>query len=427
MYKVKLLHVSAHLGGGVGRVLSELARHRRSAGAPLDDAYVCLETPIDRRFAEMIAQHGATVVIAPSMSRLREMIAAADVVQLEWWHHPLLAKALNELGEFRARTVVWAHVSGLHYPVIPTAFADFPQAFALTTKASLRRLQAGPRSNILEVINSTGGFDGFARTDCPIDGPTRFGYIGSLNPAKLHPRLLEFVAEVDRQGFVLQLYGDPSVNPLLQAAADSRICLRGFTDKPAEALAGLDVIAYLLNPTHYGSTENALLEAMACGVVPIVLNNPVEAGIVRHGETGLVVEDPRTFAAAVDAMIDDVVLRRRLAQAAADEVRREYSVAKSAARLETVYRRIMEKPKAPVDFRTVFGGAPSEIFRSCLGDYAECFAPGNESNMRGERLKLPFLYERSKSSVVQFKRYFPGDSFLAHWAEVLSLDLASAR
>ena len=67
-----------------------------------------------------------------------------------------------------------------------------------------------------------------------------------------------------------------------------RIHFGGQTAEPAAALSGADIFFYPLQPDHYGTAENALVEAMSLGLVPVVLNNPAEMAIVRHGETGFV-------------------------------------------------------------------------------------------------------------------------------------------
>lgn len=429
MASIVVLHIGAHLGGGIGRVLSRIAQHRRSFGSWVEEIFVCFEKPQNRLHADRIIESGARLVVAPSSAELAELTAAADVIQLEWWHHPRLAGWMAEQAELRARLVVWAHVSGLHYPAIPIAFTHLPHAFLLTSSASLHALSNDPtpRRNILEVISSTGGFDDFPFPEPKTrNGDLRFGYLGSLNPAKMHPDMASFIAGIDRPGFTVNFYGDPSVNPAMQliASGSSQIRLHGHTDQPDQALQGLDVLLYLLNPTHYGTTENALLEAMACGVVPIVLNNTVESSIVQHGETGLIVDSPRSFAEAVAYLSDHPDVQRRLSAACSDAIRKRYSVPKTVHELDQVYEAVMAKPKTQFDFQAVFGTTPADWLLSCAGDYTWCFDPDEEEAWRTDRRLQCFLYERSKSSAFHFQAHFPNDARLSRWAAMLERDLA---
>ena len=421
---MKLLHVTAHLGGGVGRALSRLADYRQRSGAAIDATFACLETPQDRRFADAIIETGASVVFAPDLDQLRRLIAENDIVQLEWWHHPLMARTLLDLGEVAARFVVWSHVSGLHYPAFPDAFLSAPHAFLFTTPASARFAHEHSETTFA-VVNSSGGFDDLPDIARDAAAPARFGYLGAFNPAKIHPRFLDFARAVDLPGFVMDMYGDASVNPELSSADEPRIRLHGFVAKPAAIFPKLDVLAYLLNPSHYGTTENALLEAMASGIVPVVMDNPVEAGIVDHMETGIVVRDAAEFAQAVRLLAEDASLRLRLSRTAAERTRQTYSIETTARQLEDIYRAVLPRAAKRVNFAEVFGAAPQDIFTSCLGSYARLFTSPAAAGRDG-RMAQDFIYEESKSSVSQFRKYFGEDDWLDLWADIVAED-QSAR
>lgn len=306
---VELLHVTAHLGGGVGKVLASLVAEswRRQSG--IRHTVACLEAPEKFQFVEQLRSHGGHLLLCPTHQELAAQIQQADIVQLEWWHHPVVAGWMcgSELPPMRL--VVWSHVSGLHPPEIPPAFVAAPHRFLFTSPCSwehprLAALKSTVRRR-MDVVFSSGGFDDLpAPVVRPSDGSLRVGYVGTLNFAKLHPRLLDFLAAVRLPGFRLILVGDPTMGAELLANAASaglgnRIELRGYQAAVAKELAGFDVLAYLLNPLHYGTTENALLEAMAMGVVPVVLDNPAERHLVAHLQTGLVVEGLAAFADAL--------------------------------------------------------------------------------------------------------------------------------
>lgn len=426
MSEIRVLHITAHLGGGIGRVLSQLARHRRSTGSDVEDVFVCLERPITARYADVITASGARLVIAPAAQQLDSLIASADIVQFEWWHHPLLAACMMKCSRSQMRPVVWSHISGLHYPSIPPGFSRLPYAFLVTSEVSLEMLQ-GPRDNLLEVVNSTGGFDDLPQPERTADAPPRFGYIGSLNPAKLHPEIERYLDAVDLPGFSVAFYGDVSGNPgLLSSCKSGPLVLRGYTDQPGTVLSGMDVFVYLLNPAHYGTTENALLEAMACGVVPVVLNNRVEQSIVEDRKTGLVVNSPWSFANAISFLYNNPSERLRMSAAASTTVRARFSIGICAGLLDSVYARVMKQPKRPFQFSEVFGNSPADWFMACLGTYRSCFKNGAGELAREERLHNAFLYEKTKSSAFHFASCFPADSRLERWTAMLEADRAFA-
>jgi glycosyltransferase involved in cell wall biosynthesis len=279
----------------------------------------------------------------------------------------------------------------------------------------------------IKVVFSSGGFDDLPepaeRTE---NDPLQVGYVGTLNFAKLHPQLLDFVAAVNLPSFRLALVGDPIPSSELLAGAaarglSDRLDIRGYTMDVVAELTKFNVFAYLLNPLHYGTTENALLEAMAMGVVPIVLDNLAERHLVSHGETGLVVDSPRTFARALTYLSEYPNARKRLSLNASRDVRERFSVRRTAVHLETHYREILGEAKKSFDFRPVFGERPSDWFRACQGEQAWRFKddddPSDQERKNGENPH--YLYAKTKGSVFHYRSIYPDDERLQRWSRRL--------
>ncbi|MDD5558287.1 glycosyltransferase family 4 protein [Candidatus Methylomirabilis sp.] len=425
---MSLLHITAHLGGGVGKVLASLVAESQRRQSGIRHTVACLEAPEKFQFAEQVQAHGGHLLLCPTNQELAGQIRQADIVQLEWWHHPVVAgwMCADELPPMRL--VVWSHVSGLHPPEIPPAFVAAPHRFLFTSPCSwehprLAALEPKVRQRV-GVVYSSGGFH-----DLPIpsarhhNGSLRVGYVGTLNFAKLHPRLMDFLAAVRLPSFRLALVGDPTTGTeLLTNAASTGIKdleLRGYRADVAKELAGFDVLAYLLNPLHYGTTENALLEAMAMGVVPIVLNNPAERHLVTHLETGIVVDGPAAFADALDWLAANPDERARLSANAARTARARFAVERTADGLMTHYQAVLKEEKRSYDLRPVFGCEPADWFRACQGAEAWRFSDSGASK-RPTGFVPSFLYERTKSSVFHYRATYPSDVRLAYWAQRLT-------
>lgn len=425
---VSLLHITAHLGGGVGKVLASLVAESRRRQSGIQHIVACLEAPEKFQFAELVQAHGGHLLLCPNDQELAGQIRQADIVQLEWWHHPVVAGWMCR-GELPPmRLIVWSHISGLHPPTIPPAFVTAPHRFLFTSPCSwehprLAALQPAIRQRV-SVVFSSGGFDDLpAPVASPYRDSLRVGYVGTLNFAKLHPRLLDFVAAVRLPGFRLILVGDPTTGEELLTNAASigikdRLECRGYRADITKELAGFDVLAYMLNPQHYGTTENALLEAMAMGVVPIVLDNPAERYLVTHLETGVVVDGPAAFADALDWLTAHPEERARLSANAARTVRTRFTVGRTVDNLMAHYQTVLAESKRPYNFRVIFGREPADWFRACQGDEAWRFSDSGAS----ERAVGPgpsFLYERTKSSVFHYRAIYPSDARLARWAQQL--------
>ena len=94
-------------------------------------------------------------------------------------------------------------------------------------------------------------------------------------------------------------------------------------------------------PTSDESFGNAAVEAMGVGVPTVVFSD--SPGLVEHiepGETGLVVGDSRA-GRALDALMDDPALRRRIGAEGSEAVRKRYTPGAAAARYRRLYARLV--------------------------------------------------------------------------------------
>ncbi|MDH3588876.1 MAG: glycosyltransferase, partial [Gammaproteobacteria bacterium] len=71
-----------------------------------------------------------------------------------------------------------------------------------------------------------------------------------------------------------------------------------------------------------------IIEAMACGVVPVVTDTGGNAELVVHRESGLVVAagDELALAGAIQELCNDVGLRRKLAAAARQRIGTHFNI-----------------------------------------------------------------------------------------------------
>ncbi len=181
---------------------------------------------------------------------------------------------------------------------------------------------------------------------------------GLLGEASREPRLL-YHGRVDARKGVLDLLdafallnGRPArlqvsgIGPDSQAAASrarmlglsGRVAFSGYADYDAapEVYRRADLF---VSPTYAEGFSNTVLEAMATGL-PIVSTRAV--GVVdclRHEENALLVPpgDPQALAGAVNRLLDDADLRRRLAGQALEEARNLYAWPAVARQILAVY------------------------------------------------------------------------------------------
>ncbi|MCE7030810.1 glycosyltransferase [Jiella avicenniae] len=413
---MKILHVAAHLGGGVGKAHAALAEARREMGSQERHRFLLLERPQDGRFAERIAAAGCEVIVSPTQAETTRFVAEVDILQIEWWGHPRLFAFLAQTGLPAHRLALWCHVSGLAPPVVPAALAKRADRTVFTSPCSFEaanlRNAIADRPESFAVANSGFGFAARSRPRRPQEGAVSFGFLGTLDFAKLHPDIFD-VVDGARSDIRLRLFGhvDPQGAVAARAAAmrhPDRIVFEGHAEDPAEALAGLDALLYLLAADHYGTGENALVEAMSLGLCPLVFANPAERAIVTHGETGIVatsIEDARRW---LDWMVDNPSAVARIGAEAARHVGASHSPEASVAAFAAIYAGVMDAPRRPRDFAEALGATPAAWFAASLG------GPPAAARARGdhaaERLLAP---TSSKGSLGHFQACFPDDAGLA--------------
>jgi len=165
--------------------------------------------------------------------------------------------------------------------------------------------------------------------------------VGRLSPEKdLHRVLAGFrLAAAAVPALELVFVGDGPQHDELQRAAGGesgdRIHFHGAVvrERLPEVFGGGDFVISLSGRTNM---TNAVVEAMACGVPPLVLDAGTTRSVVVHDETGLVIESagPGEVASAMGRIAVDAELRRRLGDAAREFV---------SSRFETVARRIQRE------------------------------------------------------------------------------------
>jgi glycosyltransferase involved in cell wall biosynthesis len=310
---MRILHIAAHLGGGIGKahaaIASELPRG-------IERTFLLLDEPIDRRHADAVALRGARVIVERDAARIRSLAVQSDIVQLEYWGHPLLDEYAHCAFVPGVKTVCWCHVSGLFPPELPTFLAV--DRFVLTSDISLPVLPPAVRDRSC-VINSGFGFAGMGWHAPPQRKPA-IAYLGTVDFKKLHREIFDAVDAFDDDMARLSVWGHVSADVAAGAAAmrhPERVALRGHTLDPMSALAEADIFFYPLRRDHYGTGENALVEAMSMGLVPVVLDNPAETTIVTHGVSGFVARSIDECVSYLRRLVQDRSLRGAMGVSAA--------------------------------------------------------------------------------------------------------------
>jgi len=404
---IQIVHIMPHLGGGVGKALSTLV----SSFMDTDycHSFLLLEQPNKRQFVDKIIDLGCKVYIQPDDETTSQLINNADIVQLEWWSHPSIFQFLctNDLPEMKL--IVWCHVSGIYTPIIPTNLIKFSKYFLFTSECSFKAsniVDLGEEDKLrLGIVSSGTGFDLEEIRKYELQSQLSYGYMGSLNPSKIHPQFIDYLSKVSTSEFKVSIWGDDFYKDMLIYQCEALghhdlIEFKGYTNDPVTALASLDVFVYLLNSTHYGTAENVLLEAMSLGVIPIVMNNQAEITIVEHGKTGLVVSNQKEFVEAVHWLENNPDERKLMSGNVSKKIAEQYSPEVMFQSMRYYYDKSISSPKTSIDFKSIFGNDPYDW-------YTVCQKEANAENYEVDDSVKNNWYEETKGSLNHYLSYFP--------------------
>jgi glycosyltransferase involved in cell wall biosynthesis len=170
------------------------------------------------------------------------------------------------------------------------------------------------------------------------------GTIGRLHVQKGHRFLIDAMLEILRRmpGAQLVIIGGGSLKNALATQAreqgvEASIEFAGETTDSPAALRGMDLFVL---PSLWEGFPIVLLEAMASGLPIVATAVDGVTEMLSDRETGLLVPPQRAdlLAGAVDALLRDDALRRRLGEAARADVRARFGVERMVRETEDVYK-----------------------------------------------------------------------------------------
>lgn len=392
---MKIVHITPHLGGGVGKAVASLLGKSQSHHNVNHDIF-CLEKAELTHNYDLIINNGHSIVEEPTCEELNEAIIQADIVQVEFWNHPKIPKILCALNNKPMRLLLWCHISGLGEVCIPSELFKTNATVVFTSPCSLNINQKCS-------IVSSGCVDELPKVKPSFNKNPKIGYVGTIDFVKLHPQFIEWLVDIPKSMLPVEMLGNGRdmnsiKNTCEKLGRNDIFNFNGHVENIYEKLDEIDVLIYLLNPKHYGTAENALIESMAMGVVPIVVNNPAESYIVDDEITGFIVRDKEEFQVALNKLMTDHVLRKNISTNAHNKIRSKYTQNLMQENMLSEYKLLMQSKPALYDFSKVFGVTPVEWYLSFRSDKKI-----NKVNSNAEA---------RKGSVNHFITEFPDDRIL---------------
>ena len=434
---MRIAHIVPHLGGGVGRVLLAWIS-RAHAHTNEQHVVVCLEHVGEETMARA-RMLGISVVDNQygALSALNEVVHNADITTVHWWNHPLLYDTIVN-GELPpCRMAIWSHVAG-HTPphVFTKNLITYPDFFVVATPYSLEApivaaMNARQRTEKLRLVFTCAGIDHVADAKPLAHEGFVVGYIGTVDYCKLHRQFLSMCAVVDQPDIRFVVVGGPNHEEIRRESSamglDDKITFAGQVAGIVPYLSSFDIFGYPLAPGHYGTGEQALIEAMAAGLPTVVFSHGAERCLVDHERTGLIVNSEGAYAQAIMRLRDDAGLRTFLGKNAAQEARERFSLDTLVDGWHNIFLELSPKEKRLHTWAGQRGIRGAQLYVESLGESIGCFRQSLcpdifENQKHADRaiakLQGPFCSE-TRGSPFHYHRYFPNDHLLAHWCSIL--------
>jgi L-malate glycosyltransferase len=158
-----------------------------------------------------------------------------------------------------------------------------------------------------------------------------------------------------------------------------------------------------------------LQEAMASGIVPVVLNNPTEKTLVKHMENGLVANDLDEYVKYIELLYNDKILRQKLSKNAKKYAKEIFSLENLTNQWNKVFDEVLNFPKT-IKKWDIKNNNPSyfEVFLESLGEYKHLFMVQSEKDLQRikELAKFPNWQSQTKGTAHQYHDFFKNDEEL---------------
>lgn len=167
-------------------------------------------------------------------------------------------------------------------------------------------------------------------------------YVGRFADYKGIDDLLAAWHDVEPVSNKLLLVGATAKDAPPDFLGSKNVVVRPWTSEIATYLRAADVFVL---PSHSEGMSNALLEAMASGLPAVATRVGAAESMIADGVTGILIDpgDRTALTAALQRLIEDGKLRRRLGSAASESVRSRYGITTVVDTIERSYREIVGK------------------------------------------------------------------------------------
>jgi glycosyltransferase involved in cell wall biosynthesis len=448
--KLLILHITPHLGGGIGSVVLNWIKKDIPGNF---HTIISLDKNNNKdwkdinNFYEQVVIHDDCFVMKDFKGFFKTNIEQADIVIIHYWNHPLLYNVMINFQWPSCRLLLWCHVNGLFPPYnIPEKLFNFVDCFIFTSPVSYDCKEVKNLSDVnkekISVIWSTVGTEDYDDLERIPHSGFNVGYVGTADFGKLNHNFINLCSKVNIPDVRFIVISGDSQQHLINEAIDADIWEK-FTflghvprvpDIP-RVLSKIDVFGYPLQPQNFATCEQALGEAMMAGCVPVVFANLPEKHIIKHMETGIIAVTLEEYPHAIEYLYKNPDVLARISENARVYAKHQYDINKAISNWNKTFERTMELEKREHIWDSMKIGSylPFELYIESLGgmsgygcpflNYLNASDTGSKKSAVSEIQMLfrsnPIFFSKNKGSVIQYNYFFPDDGILNEWKKLI--------
>jgi glycosyltransferase involved in cell wall biosynthesis len=445
--KPTVLHITPHMPGGLGRVLLSTLKYSQKNNSTFNHEIIITdEKHLTRNILKIFSKYSKYIHLGKKNSFIKKKIEEAEIIQIEYWNHPMIYKFLNDFIFPKSRVIFCLHNNGLSRPtVITKSIINFCDIFLSTTRATKKHplFQLKNKNRFkkkLKFIKYPVDFNRFKSIKLKKHKGFNIGYIGTIDHAKMHKKILSMSAATNIPNSKFIICGDgfdkDKLRKEINNYPEKRFQLMDFVEDIKKVFEKLDVFGYPLNPTHFGSGEQVIIEAMYASLPVVAFSNPSEKEIIENKKTGILVNSEDEYTKAIEFLYNKPLERKRIGTNARKHVISELNPEKCFKKLNNIYLSTMKLNKKSRNFSKLIkknnnknNDLGARLFIKSLGDQGLEFEKSYRNNGKKINTKINQIISNievamkatTKGSIFQYLYFFPNDAYLNFWAGLVSL------
>jgi len=419
-----ILHILVHCGGGVGSVLMNWIKIDKENKHTI----LCLNHNYYNTYDPTVVYER----MGGKYSEINEWVKKSDIVITHFWNHPLLFEFLINSQLPKCRIAFWSHVSGLNPPyVFSQKLIDFSDVFVFSSPISYETKEIKellPESKLkLKHIWTTGNIEQFSNIiPIPHKG-FNIGCTGQLDYSKLHPNFVDLCSRINIPDVKFIMIGIGCDSEKIQQQVkdkgiEDKFIFTGIIKDIKPYLAIIDVLGYPLNPNHFGTCEQVIGEAIAAGIIPIVMKNPAEEYILLQSLIKFVCHDEQEYIHTMELLYRERDKKKKIITFMQEQVIKLYDTNKMILDWNEVFNNLIGLNKRKRIWNisnTKIRTQGNTIFTESLGNYGQIFENNDINKIKKLYASNLQWYSKSKGSPKQYLETFQNDNLLKEWVNLL--------